>query len=503
MKPNKLEKKATSKMTKKPCSKNYLSPESVKDFDKQDQHCDTSGSCKYDNTPGEDEEYCLDKYYEVEKILKCSEINGELKYLVKWEGYSMSECTWEPISSFENNMDLIDEFNKSLNKIDLSESKYKNVNCKRRKDKICNYLKPKNCSHLPSPTQSQSSKIRAKSSPKRLQKFDPIPEPEIHEIKDDTEKTNYSVFNMLDDKSSPSDLDIFGGKDSVKSKKAIWQHQEDNISPEKLLDYGFNGQQEYGGIFGGYGGIFGEFYGFQKIKSPTRKEDKCNPAIKKPLTLPIVSQKKKRDASQGKKKHNFLTKVFDSSENLEGNLNNKNLANSKKEKKEKKALKKLINPSRAIFITKRRKRTHSVYSKRSKQPKKSKKPREMPIQKIFELERVHRKKRPSSKGSEGLNITSTKECSKATFNYPSTNASYIPEEKVVGSLKTDEPQKILNMKISEAMRGLVEWKKRPGGTKPQKSYCSMEELKEMYPRLVCDFYEGKVIQKRLSKNRKI
>ena len=35
--------------------------------------------------------------YEVEKIIDKRIINGKLEYKIKWVGYPMSQCTWEPI----------------------------------------------------------------------------------------------------------------------------------------------------------------------------------------------------------------------------------------------------------------------------------------------------------------------------------------------------------------------------------------------------------------------
>lgn len=49
--------------------------------------------------------------YIVEEILE-KRINrlGKTEYLVKWEGYKVSESTWEPIENLENSQDLILDF---------------------------------------------------------------------------------------------------------------------------------------------------------------------------------------------------------------------------------------------------------------------------------------------------------------------------------------------------------------------------------------------------------
>ena len=88
--------------------------------------------------------------FEVEKILGRRKINGKIKYKVKWEGYSMDECTWEPIKNLENVKDLIDEYDqlhpfyknkknkkdKHLLNIKRQYNKDKKVNDKVTEDKI-------------------------------------------------------------------------------------------------------------------------------------------------------------------------------------------------------------------------------------------------------------------------------------------------------------------------------------------------------------------------------
>ena len=55
------------------------------------------------------------EYYNVEKILDKKRIKGKIKYLIKWKGFSMDECTWEPISNLENIKPMLNEFNLNFN----------------------------------------------------------------------------------------------------------------------------------------------------------------------------------------------------------------------------------------------------------------------------------------------------------------------------------------------------------------------------------------------------
>jgi hypothetical protein len=45
--------------------------------------------------------------YEVEKILtKCGEDN-QIQYLIKWKGYPMEDCSWEPASNLKNSKRIL------------------------------------------------------------------------------------------------------------------------------------------------------------------------------------------------------------------------------------------------------------------------------------------------------------------------------------------------------------------------------------------------------------
>ena len=62
----------------------------------------------------EDKKENDEQLYEVEKILDRKKIKGKYKYLIKWKGYSMDECTWEPLSSLENIKDYVEQFDAAI-----------------------------------------------------------------------------------------------------------------------------------------------------------------------------------------------------------------------------------------------------------------------------------------------------------------------------------------------------------------------------------------------------
>ena len=51
-------------------------------------------------------------YYQVEEILdKRINKKGKPEYKIKWEGYSIDESSWEPLSNLKNVIYMIDEYN--------------------------------------------------------------------------------------------------------------------------------------------------------------------------------------------------------------------------------------------------------------------------------------------------------------------------------------------------------------------------------------------------------
>ena len=48
--------------------------------------------------------------FEAEEIIDARTYYGKKQYLVKWKGYSMEDCTWEPEAHLKNSPDLIKAF---------------------------------------------------------------------------------------------------------------------------------------------------------------------------------------------------------------------------------------------------------------------------------------------------------------------------------------------------------------------------------------------------------
>ena len=53
------------------------------------------------------------EFYNIEKILVRRKVNGKFEYKIKWEGYPMSQSTWEPMKNLETAIELVEEYNQS------------------------------------------------------------------------------------------------------------------------------------------------------------------------------------------------------------------------------------------------------------------------------------------------------------------------------------------------------------------------------------------------------
>ena len=75
------------------------------------------------------------EYYNIEKILDRRRINNKFEYKIKWEGYPISQCTWEPMKNLENAKPLIMEYDK-LHPISIDDDNPKKNEINNKKKKI-------------------------------------------------------------------------------------------------------------------------------------------------------------------------------------------------------------------------------------------------------------------------------------------------------------------------------------------------------------------------------
>ena len=66
-------------------------------------------------------------FYTIEKILDRKKVKDKYKYKIKWEGYPMDQCTWEPVENLQYSLRLVEEYNKN--------HPIKNIKIKQKKNK--------------------------------------------------------------------------------------------------------------------------------------------------------------------------------------------------------------------------------------------------------------------------------------------------------------------------------------------------------------------------------
>ena len=68
-----------------------------------------------------------EELYNIEKILDRRKVNGKFEYKIKWEGYPMSQSTWEPMKNLETAKELVEEYNLSHPILTQPKTKIKSV----------------------------------------------------------------------------------------------------------------------------------------------------------------------------------------------------------------------------------------------------------------------------------------------------------------------------------------------------------------------------------------
>ena len=87
----------------------------------------------------------IDDYYEVEKIITRRNDGKNKLYLIKWLGFPIKDCTWEPISHLGNINNLVENFDKNFpnSKDKRLLRKYLHSRNKRNKQRFINRNKIK------------------------------------------------------------------------------------------------------------------------------------------------------------------------------------------------------------------------------------------------------------------------------------------------------------------------------------------------------------------------
>ena len=111
-------------------------------------------------------------YYNIEKILERRKANGRFEYKIKWEGYPMSQSTWEPMTNLETAKELVDEFDR-LHPIPTNQKSSKSSNKtftkkKRKNEKLEDENKNENKVDIKENNSNDAIKVNEEESKKNI-----------------------------------------------------------------------------------------------------------------------------------------------------------------------------------------------------------------------------------------------------------------------------------------------------------------------------------------------
>ena len=138
-----------------------------------------------------------DNFYNIEKILKRRKMNDRLEYKVKWEGYPMSQSTWEPLENLVSAIEYVEEYDK--------KHPFKNDPKNAKKDKYLGKKRTIKKKEIPS-LKTINNKPKKNNEYKEEEKAE-----ELKKIEE--EKSSINIINK--------DLKLFSIDDSLKGISKI------------------------------------------------------------------------------------------------------------------------------------------------------------------------------------------------------------------------------------------------------------------------------------------
>ncbi len=141
------------------------------------------------------------EFYNIEKIIGRRRINGKLQYKIKWEGYPINQCTWEPMKNLESAKELVEEYDRSN-----PETNQKSTNNKKKDNTFLN--KKRNLEKEKEEKEEKKEEIQEKNQNEKI-------EDEV-KLNDDDSKQNIKFNEYINEKSYIID-------DSLKSVVTVKQ----------------------------------------------------------------------------------------------------------------------------------------------------------------------------------------------------------------------------------------------------------------------------------------
>lgn len=74
--------------------------------------------------------------FNVANILDKKVINGKPYYYIEWEGYPLEDATWEPLKHLENCLDIVEKFERKLERKTKKNSQKIELNSEKKAEKL-------------------------------------------------------------------------------------------------------------------------------------------------------------------------------------------------------------------------------------------------------------------------------------------------------------------------------------------------------------------------------
>ena len=89
-----------------------------------------------------------DIYY-IERILDRRKVNDRLEYKIKWDGYPMSQSTWEPLENLKTAMEIVEEYDRIHPFLPEGKDLLKKKTARPKKEKIKKAVKKEKENPIP------------------------------------------------------------------------------------------------------------------------------------------------------------------------------------------------------------------------------------------------------------------------------------------------------------------------------------------------------------------
>lgn len=161
-------------------------------------------------------------FYNIEKIITRKIKNNKKFYLIKWEGFPLDQCTWEPLSHLEN----------VLYDVEIFDLNYPDSICEKELKEVLKIIKSKVKGKKPN--KNKKDVIIRKNN-----QFNNINKNLIIEDKLDSYKNNHIGINLNEDIENEIEKELIKENDKEKENEIIKEKEKEskNENDDNLIDF--------------------------------------------------------------------------------------------------------------------------------------------------------------------------------------------------------------------------------------------------------------------------